>query len=37
MQILSELAEDKDDDRYWALVGSLDSALGIIEPLKERA
>lgn len=37
MQILSELAEDKDDNRYWALVGSLDSALGIIEPLKERA
>ena len=25
------------DDRYWALVGSLDAALAIIEPLKEQA
>lgn len=37
MQLLADFAEDKGDDRYWALVGSLDAALAIIEPLKEQA
>lgn len=37
MQLLGDFAEDKGDDRYWALVGSLDAALAIIEPLKEQA
>lgn len=36
MQIISELAEEK-DDRYWALLGSLEAALAAIEPLKEWA
>ena len=37
MQLLADFAEDKGDDRYWALVGRLDAALAIIEPLKEQA
>ena len=37
MQLLADFVEDKGDDRYWALVGSLDAALAIIEPLKEQA
>ncbi len=37
MQILSEIAEDTGDERCWALMGSLDSALAAIEPLREQA
>ena len=36
-QILGDLAEEEADDRLWAVVGSLDSALSLIEPLRERA
>ena len=34
-QILGDLADDAADDRLWAVIGSLDSALSLIEPLKE--
>ncbi len=37
MQILGEIAEDTGDDRCWAVIGSLDSALSLMEPIKERA
>ncbi len=37
MQILADIAEDKCDERYWALLGSLDAALSIIEPLTKYA
>lgn len=37
MQILGEIAEDTGDDRCWAVLGSLDSALSLMEPIKERA
>ncbi len=36
-QILGDLAEEEADDRLWAVVGSLDSALSLIEPLREQA